>query len=415
MLGFGFACRDKGTTRVLGHPGKLDWGGLLVVLICVRFMEVGSTILAINMFHVSARSDRFRVGGPMLVATLAMVSCVVFPHGTWPDVLAAVIAHPGQLLEAKSRLPLWGSLLLNGLSSTAVVLSQALVRSPAFADPHAKVVPKWLLGAWLSMTCLSWLGRLLFAHYADEVKHPMFQRLANESTYITYSAIKAELSCPGEVPPAVLASLPSTLRLDPNASWVHEKEKEAQALPDGLALVRGLQMEAATMVAIGEGRTGQLFSILAQDHELEDPVVAFPRVRAGCRSSTSAVAPRFLRRPGSSWAKTSRETLQELDLFDCSKIPAEAWQQLGKANWTKLRKANFVGCFEQGSKGASGAVVLLAALAHCHELEELHLNKCTEIPAEAWQQLRPGSFPRLRTCHGVPPDIESSLRSHKED
>ena len=44
-------------------------------------------------------------------------------------------------------------------------------------------------------------------------------------------------------------------------------------------------------------------------------------------------------------------------------------------------------------------------------LQELHLNKCTEIPAEAWQQLRPGSFPRLRTCHGVPPDIESSLRS----
>ena len=111
-----------------------------------------------------------------------------------------------------------------------------------------QVVPKWLLGAWLSMTCLSWLGRLLFAHYADEVrvelddlalhtcahapsallqvKHPMFERLANESalvdhgrswlicrsllksmsihlglqgTYITYSAIKAELNCPGEV------------------------------------------------------------------------------------------------------------------------------------------------------------------------------------------------------------------------
>ncbi|CAK9072387.1 unnamed protein product [Durusdinium trenchii] len=337
MLGFGFACRDKGTTRVLGHPGKLDWGGLLVVLICVRFMEVGSTILAINMFHVSARSDRFRVGGPMLVATLAMVSCVVFPHGTWPDVLAAVIAHPGQLLEAKSRLPLWGSLLLNGLSSTAVVLSQALVRSPAFADPHAKVVPKWLLGAWLSMTCLSWLGRLLFAHYADEVKHPMFQRLANESTYITYSAIKAELSCPGEVPPAVLASLPSTLRLDPNASWVHEKEKEAQALPDGLALVRGLQMEAATMVAIGEGRTGQLFSILAQDHELEDP---------------------------------SARWVQELNLSGCTEIPAEAWQQLGKANWMKLRKANFLQCFQSGSKGASGAVVVLTALAQCHELKD---------------------------------------------
>ncbi|CAK8995721.1 unnamed protein product [Durusdinium trenchii] len=138
MLAFGFACRDKGTTRVLGHPGKLDWGGLLVVLICVRFMEVGSTILAINMFHVSARSHHFRVGGPMLVTILAMVSCVVFPHGTWPDVLAAVIAHPGQLLEAKSRLPLRGSLLLNGLSSGAVVLSQALVRSPAFTDPHAK-------------------------------------------------------------------------------------------------------------------------------------------------------------------------------------------------------------------------------------------------------------------------------------
>ncbi|CAK9058060.1 Uncharacterized protein SCF082_LOCUS31030, partial [Durusdinium trenchii] len=59
----------------------------------------------------------------------------------------------------------------------------------------------------------------------------------------------------------------------------------------------------------------------------------------------------------------------ELDLFDCSKIPAEAWQQLGKANWTQLRKANFRRCFYSDSKGASGAVVVLTALAQCHALE----------------------------------------------
>ena len=147
------------------------------------------------------------------------------------------------------------------------------------------------------------------------------------------------------MPPAVLASLPSTLRLDPNASWVHEKEKEAQALPDGLALVRGLQMEAATMVAIGEGRTGQLFSILAQDHELEDPVLRF-RNGAFCEG---------MEKVDESCISESARWVQELNLSGCTEIPAEAWQQLGKANWTKLRYAFFVGYLGSGIGPKVGA------------------------------------------------------------
>ena len=65
-----------------------------------------------------------------------------------------------------------------------------------------------------------------------------------------------------------------------------------------------------------------VLTALAQCHALEDELT---KTRFTCR------------RP----RRTSRETLQELDLVECYEIPAEAWQQLGKANWTKLRKANF--------------------------------------------------------------------------
>ena len=100
------------------------------------------------------------------------------------------------------------------------------------------------------------------------------------------------------------------------------------------------------MVAIGEGRTDQLFSILAKDHELEDPVNPVLPFRNGafCEGMENVDE-----------SCISARWLQELNLDGCSGVPAEAWQQLGKANWTELRKANFCRYLGTGNGPKVGA------------------------------------------------------------
>ncbi|CAE7506792.1 unnamed protein product [Symbiodinium necroappetens] len=87
--------------------------------------------------------------------------------------------------------------------------------------------------------------------------------------------------------------------------------------------------------------------------------------------------------------------LQELGMYGCDQIPAAAWQQLEGATWSKLTKVNFQGCFDKESKGAGGAAGLLAALARCTELQELGMYDCSQIPAAAWQQLEGAHWPKL--------------------
>ncbi|CAE7261595.1 unnamed protein product [Symbiodinium natans] len=87
--------------------------------------------------------------------------------------------------------------------------------------------------------------------------------------------------------------------------------------------------------------------------------------------------------------------LEELNMQYCYEVPAEAWRQLEAARWEKLTKANFDRCFEDGSQDAAGAAFLLAALARCSELQELNMN-CTHVPAEAWRQLEDARWEKLR-------------------
>ncbi|CAE6945767.1 unnamed protein product [Symbiodinium natans] len=94
--------------------------------------------------------------------------------------------------------------------------------------------------------------------------------------------------------------------------------------------------------------------------------------------------------------------LQELGMNFCFKVPAEAWRQLRDARWEKLQKADFFRCFGPGSQGVDGADILLAALARCSALQELNMKYCDRIPAEAWEQLSDGVWPALLKQEGVP-------------
>ncbi|CAE7382768.1 FBL4 [Symbiodinium sp. CCMP2592] len=87
--------------------------------------------------------------------------------------------------------------------------------------------------------------------------------------------------------------------------------------------------------------------------------------------------------------------LKELQMRDCSEIPAAAWQQLEGAKWPKLTKVSFAWCFGSESKGIEAAAGLLAFLGRCPELKELDMRYCSEIPAVAWQRLEGAKWPKL--------------------
>lgn len=154
MLGLGFASRDTSTSRVLGVPGKLkkDQEPLLVLaIVMLRSAEVICQVFAINFFHVSARWQGFALGGPILTMGLAMMAKCLLRKASVADVLAAVIAHPGQLLEPTSLFPLQSTMKIKMLSVTAVVASQAFARY-ASASEHAKACRARSAG-------LSWMWR----------------------------------------------------------------------------------------------------------------------------------------------------------------------------------------------------------------------------------------------------------------
>ena len=207
MLGLDFASRDKRPSRVLGLPGKkTGWDLEFLLLILVRFMEVLSRVFGINLLHISTRFANFKLGGPAVVLVLAVSSRLLFRNAAAVDVLAAVVAHPGQLLEPTSLLPFHASLFLDGMLALTLIICQILVRSEALFAEHSKAggacrqlqvfvrtrclfhvsrphhvasccimlhraaswvqaLPKEVLGAWLALTAVSCVGRSFFVYY----------------------------------------------------------------------------------------------------------------------------------------------------------------------------------------------------------------------------------------------------------
>ncbi|OLP86998.1 hypothetical protein AK812_SmicGene31832 [Symbiodinium microadriaticum] len=152
----------------------------------------------------------------------------------------------------------------------------------------------------------------------------------------------------------------------------------------------------------GEGAAG-LLSALAHCRQLQDASVR--EVLCERRAEASEV---------DGGGCQSDPTGQELLMRNCSQIPAAAWQQLEGAQWPKLTKVDFEGCFRRDSKGIEAAAGLLAFLGRCPELQappesednqsdpagqELWMFRCPQIPASAWQQLEGAQWPKLR-CFG---------------
>ena len=156
--GLSFAGKDKKDGSVLGLPGKVDWSPTMVSLVLVRAMETASRMVAFNIVQVSLRGGWCgHLGGPMAVLFFVAAAGLCFPEAEISDVLvpwilvsefhlahwtfvgsttvkhlrnhgeiwvvsrdgrkilefglrrakASVVAHPGQILEPQSLLPLW--------------------------------------------------------------------------------------------------------------------------------------------------------------------------------------------------------------------------------------------------------------------------------------------------------------------
>jgi hypothetical protein len=177
----------------------MDWDLEFLLLILLRFVEVLSRVFGINLLHISTRFANFKLGGPAVVFVLAVSSRLLFRNAPAVDVLAAVVAHPGQLLEPTSLLPFHASLFLDGMVAVTLIICQILVRNEAlFAHSKAggashqlqqclfehgvcsmsavrimlhravswvQALPKEVLGAWLALTAVSCVGRSFFVYY----------------------------------------------------------------------------------------------------------------------------------------------------------------------------------------------------------------------------------------------------------
>eukprot|EP00438_Fugacium_kawagutii_P026101 Skav201525 [mRNA] locus=scaffold3018:17339:23195:+ [translate_table: standard] len=89
-------------------------------------------------------------------------------------------------------------------------------------------------------------------------------------------------------------------------------------------------------------------------------------------------------------------TLEELNFLGCKQISGIAWAKLQGAEWPKMRKANFIACFEDHGHGAAD---LLQLLGRSPALEELNFDRCKQIPGAAWAKLQGAEWPKLRTAN----------------
>ena len=97
--------------------------------------------------------------------------------------------------------------------------------------------------------------------------------------------------------------------------------------------------------------------------------------------------------------------LEELSLEKCSNIPLAAWQRLQGAEW-QLQKGDFRSVFIAGS--AKAAEVLMDVLQPC-PLIELNFSGC-DLGPETWQRVPDGAWLQLRSAPGVPEEEVLRLR-----
>ncbi|CAE7717433.1 unnamed protein product, partial [Symbiodinium microadriaticum] len=205
-LGLGFASRDKDDSAVLDLPGKVGWGLTMASLVLARSLEVFSRILAYNVLQASLRGfPLLRIAGLGAAALAFLAACLAFPDASWADAAAAVIAHPGQILEPNSLLKLRYSVMIHVVLVAAAGGAQLLLRTST-APQACKVLPDMLLMGWLVISLVSWAALGLLRWLGNYVDQPRFVALS--SPVIAYSTLLAAFpSTDGQVPKVVLAAL----------------------------------------------------------------------------------------------------------------------------------------------------------------------------------------------------------------
>eukprot|EP00931_Biecheleriopsis_adriatica_P019219 TRINITY_DN13173_c0_g1_i2.p1 TRINITY_DN13173_c0_g1~~TRINITY_DN13173_c0_g1_i2.p1 ORF type:complete len:642 (+),score=119.44 TRINITY_DN13173_c0_g1_i2:431-2356(+) len=180
-LGLSFAGRDQADTRILRVPGKLKgWQPTMVLLFFVRILEVASRVCTVNLLHLSTRSS-YSVGGPLAAALTCLSAKLAFPKAGPSEIFAALFAHPGQILEPASQLPLWKSSCISWMLVAAAALAQYRlhVDEAAYLElfSHAKPGPPALLLAWLATYACSQVGLYAFWRFGHMLQHPIVDEL----------------------------------------------------------------------------------------------------------------------------------------------------------------------------------------------------------------------------------------------
>eukprot|EP00434_Breviolum_minutum_P040288 symbB.v1.2.035796.t1/scaffold4904.1/size33176/4 len=210
--GLSFAARDKSDSAVLALPGKITWGPTMGCLVLVRSMEVASRMICFNVIQVSIRGPWFlgHVSGPIAVVLYAAAAALCFREAELADILASVVAHPGQILEPHSLLPLRHSLMLHFLLVLAAGVPQVLLRMEyrLWMPADAKEFPTEYVVGWLLITICSFMGLFLLSLYGSCLGQPSFETVCEEDGSIFLSSFVAAFkSKDSQVPQAVVASL----------------------------------------------------------------------------------------------------------------------------------------------------------------------------------------------------------------
>ncbi|CAE7358498.1 unnamed protein product [Symbiodinium necroappetens] len=434
-LGLGFASRDKADSAVLELPGKVGWGPTMGGLVLARSLEVFSRILALNVLQASLRGlPLLRFAGVGAVALAFLAACLAFPDASWADAAAAVIAHPGQILEPNSLLKWRYSFIIHFLLVAAAGGGQLLLRT-------STVLPDMLLIAWLvpGLTCpsqsqvvsfVSWAALGLLSWLGHHVEQPRFVALASgDEPVIAYSSLQAGLPSPdGQVPKAVLAAMQGKVAVDLttdaaargltqqglerilestgdvrfDGGLIERLAIPQEAVVEGVATLHPATLHLPDFVDVPADSWERLGASLDSERLRKANLdMCFRDSGEGSKPLLAALARcRKLKDPPTS-------EFRELAMYGCMEVPGEAWAELGAAEWPELRKASFGVCFYSSG---SGSEELLAALGRSQQLEEVDFRGCDQIPDAAWELLGDGAWPRLRVAFGIPEEHLERLR-----
>ena len=425
--GLSFAGRDKTDATVLGLPGKITWSPTMACLVLVRSLEVASRMIAFNLIQVTLRGTWFlgHASGPIAVLLYAAAAGCCFREAELADILASVVAHPGQILAPHSLLPLRHSLMLHVLLVLAAGVPQVLMRLEysMWMPADTKEFPMEYLLGWLLITICGFMGLYLLSLYGSWLDHPAIAALCEEDGSILLSSVVASFKAKdSQVPKAVVASLGNrVIKLDTsNLTSDSFQEVIDTECPVDLSLTSFNHLvrlfsedfgyedyEAAPREVMKRLRCCNLVSLDLWDLSIhyDIPALAWQQLRGakwpklknanfcGCFTSQGEGAADLLEVLGHA------QELKVVNFYECSQIPAVAWQKLRGAKWPQLKKVDFQGCFKSQGEAAAD---LLEVLGHSHELEEVKFGgwsiffSCYQIPAAAWQQLRGAKWPELK-------------------